>query len=374
MKICFIVNECNFFYSHRFELAKKLASFAEIFLITDIENTNQKVINKVSNSGINIHPVQRRTSRKGISGLILYFFNILNATRKIQPSAIFFVTLEISLIGVMVSWFTRKTRSFYLITGFGPFLFKKNLKNRLLYLVHKIVFFSIKNKQNSQFIFQNLEDKNIFIQKRFSSEKNSFLIHGSGINEKDIKYSQRDSSKPLCFLFSSRLVKAKGIKEYLEAGKIIKDIYPEVSINIAGKYDKTDPDTISKKLFIEIQNSDSVNYLGDIDHDDIQGYYLNSDIFVLPSYGEGLPKSALEAAASGMPLILSNASGCKECLIENENGLLIEMKNVESLKLAMESMILNPKKIPAMSLASRQLIKEKFSIDEIAYSYKNLIC
>ncbi len=373
MKICFVVNECNFFYSHRFGLAKKLASFAEVFIITDTEHADQRVIDKISDSNINIHNVKRRTSTKGIFGFILYLLKIRGEIRKIRPSAIFFVTLEISLVGAILSWFNRRTQLFFLITGFGPFLFKKNLKNRVLYLAHKIVFLSIKYKQNSKFIFQNFEDKNIFIQQRFSSEKNSILIHGSGIDVKNIRYFQRDGSKPLSFLFSSRLVKAKGAKEYLQAGKIIKGIYPEVSINIAGKYDEADPDKISKKLFDEIQNSDSVNYLGEINHDEIQQYYLDSEIFVLPSYGEGLPKSALEAAASGMPLILSDASGCKECLKDKENGLLIEMMNTESLKLAMESMILNPKKISAMSNASRQLVEEKFSIEKIAYAYKNLI-
>ena len=100
---------------------------------------------------------------------------------------------------------------------------------------------------------------------------------------------------------------------------------------------------------------------------------IKSDIFVLPSYGEGLPKAALEAAALGMPLILSNVSGCKECVEDKKNGLLIKSQDVESLITAMKWIILNQDQISTMSQFSREIIERKFSINEIFYSYKNLI-
>ena len=100
---------------------------------------------------------------------------------------------------------------------------------------------------------------------------------------------------------------------------------------------------------------------------------MQSEIFVLPSYGEGLPKAALEAAASGMPLILSDVSGCKECLDDKKNGLLIKSKDVQSLVTAMEWMILNQQQISLMGQVSREIIEKKFSINEIYYAYKNLI-
>ncbi len=373
MKICFVVNECNFFYSHRFELAKKLTNLGEVFLITDCEDTEQKIIKDISEAKIKIHPIQKRLSRKGVQGFIFYFFSLIGAINHIKPSTIFFVTLEISFIGVFISWFKRKINCFYLITGFGPFLYKKSLKHRFLYFLHKIAFLTIRKNPNSKFIFQNIEDKNIFIKDGFASRENSILIHGSGINMNKIHFNKRGGIKSISFLFASRLVNAKGVGEFIQAGREIKNIFPNVNISVAGKYDSNDPDSISEKLFLEIQDSSNINYLGEISIDAMQESFLNYDIFVLPSHGEGLPKAAIEAAASGMPLILSSVSGCKECLNNNENGLLIEKKNVESIKSAMEWMILNQSEIPKMSAASRKFIEEKFSIEKIFNSYKKLL-
>lgn len=373
MKICFVVNECSFFYSHRFELAKKLLSLGEIFLITDYINTDKKILEEINSSGIQLKLVKKRTSHKGIIGFIFYLCSLKRAIKVINPSRIFFVTLEISLAGILVSLLNTKIKCFYLVTGFGPFFFKKNLKNRSIYLFYKCIFLYASIKKNSKFIFQNVEDKNIFIQKKLSSKKNSVLIHGSGINTKQIKFKPKNKSDPVSFLFASRLVKAKGTNEYLVASKLLKNIYPEISINMIGKYDVDDPDSISEDLFSKILSSTHVNYLGEIDIDKMADFLHEYTIFVLPSHGEGLPKSALEAAASGMPLILSSASGCKECILEDKNGLLIESMSGDSLKNAMEWMLLNKKKMEEMSHASRDLIESKFSLEKIFVEYKNII-
>ena len=373
MKICFVVNECSFFYSHRFELAKKLISIGEIFLITDYTNTDKKILQEINSSGIHLKLVKKRASHKGVIGFILYLCNLKKAVKLINPSRIFFVTLEISLAGILVSLLNTKIKCFYLVTGFGPFFFKKNFKSRFIYLFCKFMFLYASIKKNSKFIFQNVEDMNIFIQRRLSSKKNSILIHGSGINTKQVKFKPRNESDPVSFLFASRLVKAKGTNEYVVASELLKNIYPEISINMIGKYDVEDPDSITEDLFKKILTSTHVNYLGEIDIDKMSDLLHEYTIFVLPSHGEGLPKSALEAAASGMPLILSSASGCKECIFENKNGLLIEIMNEDNLKDAMEWMLLNKKKIWEMSNASRNLIESKFSLEKIFLEYKNII-
>lgn len=373
MKICFVINECNFFYSHRFILAKKLTSSAEVFVLTDTSNMESGIIEKILASNIKLYELPRRTSTKGVFGVFFYFTRLLNAIQQIKPSSIFFVTLELSFFGVIISWFYRKISCFYLITGLGQYFFNQSIKNKIINFIYKIIFQSSKLKLNSKFIFQNTDNKKTLIDHGYVLERQSILIHGSGVDLENIKFTKRSGLKPISFLFSSRLVKAKGIREFIEAGIVIKKLYPEISLNIAGRYDPSDPDSISEKLFQEIQNLNIFNYLGNIDYDDTQQLYLNSDIFVLPSYGEGLPKAALEAATSGMPLILSNVSGCAECLHEGINGFVVDFHDALSVKNAMEKFITEPSIIKKMSINSRQLIESKFSIKRISDQYKALL-
>ena len=141
MKTCFVVNKCSFFYSHRFELAKKLASLGEVVLITDTKGTDASVIKNIIANNIKIRSVSKRNSRRGLFGFIMYFFRVFNAIGHTKPQAIFFVTLEISFVGVLISWFRKKHSSYFLITGLGPFFFNKTIKNQLVNCIFKIVFF-----------------------------------------------------------------------------------------------------------------------------------------------------------------------------------------------------------------------------------------
>ena len=373
MKICFVINECNFFYSHRFILAKKLTSSAEVFVLTDTSNMQSDIIEKILASKIKLYELPRRTSKKGVFGVFFYFIRLLNAIQKIKPSSIFFVTLELSFFGIITSWFHRKISCFYLITGLEQYFFNQSVKNKIINFIYKIIFQSSKLKLNSKFIFQNNDNKKTLIGHGYILERQSILIHGSGVDLDNIKFKTRSGLKPISFLFSSRLVKAKGIREFIEAGIVMKKLYPKISLNIAGRYDPSDPDSISEKLFQEIQNLNIFNYLGNIDYDDTQQLYLNADIFILPSYGEGLPKAALEAATSGMPLILSNVSGCAECVHEGINGFVVNVHDALSVKNAMEKFITDPSIIKKMSINSRQLIESKFSIKRISDQYKALL-
>lgn len=373
MKTCFVVNKCSFFYSHRFELAKKLASLGEVVLITDTKGTDASVIKNIIANNIKIRSVSKRNSRRGLFGFIMYFFRVFNAIGHTKPQAIFFVTLEISFVGVLISWFRKKHSSYFLITGLGPFFFNKTIKNQLVNCIFKIVFLTSGLSQKNKYIFQNHNDRNIFLEKKFISVNQSNIIHGNGIPIDKIYYKKRLPSNSLSFLFASRLVISKGINEFIAASKIVKNLYPEISINIAGKYDPTDPESISYNDYKEILNIDIFNFLGDIPHDDMQECYKNSDIFVLPSYSEGLPKAALEAAATGMPLILSNVSGCKDCLIEGKNGLFVKPFDEVDLANQMQNMINLSFKIDEMSKQSRLLIEEKFSLELIAKQYEKII-
>ena len=168
------------------------------------------------------------------------------------------------------------------------------------------------------------------------------------------------------------MVKSKGFNEFLEAGKILTIKYPETKFVVAGKLDFENPETISEKTYQSLKDS-KIEFFGEVAYEEMNNLYKKTTIFVLPSYREGLPKAALEAASTGMPLILTNVPGCRECVEDNVNGYLIREKDSNDLISKMEKVILNPEIIRPMGVSSRKIVEKRFSLNLISQEFLKLI-
>ena len=195
--------------------------------------------------------------------------------------------------------------------------------------------------------------------------KEYLIIPGNGIDQIYYEYRNRSFDKkslPIKILFASRLLTGKGINEFFIAANELGEQLDNIEFFIAGSYEPNNKLSISEQDFQKIQKSDYVQYLGNIKNQDMKNLYLSYDIFILPSYREGLPASALEAAATGMPLILSDVPGCRECVADGKNGFLIQPKSIGSIKGAIIKMHKNSHLIAAFSAESRSLIEKKFTV------------
>jgi glycosyltransferase involved in cell wall biosynthesis len=375
MKICFVINEFSFFKTHRLDLCISLSQLHEITIVTDAVNASGEDLNMLSPYQIKIIHLNQRSGSLNFYSYFLYITKLGKILKKENPKRIFFVTLETSLVGLLLKLFYQNFNMLLLVTGLGPFQKKVKGKKKIFWNLVKALSKLNSKKEGVHFVFQNLEDQKKFLDSNIVTKSSSSIIFGNGINRKKF-FSKRKfniDENNLKFLMVGNLLKSKGIEEYLHASRKIKIKYPTVEFNLAGKYLPSNFDSISKEKFDEICNSRVVNYLGSIEHDEIQDIYNQSTIFVLPSYGEGLPKSALEAASMGMPLIMSNVAGCRECIINNRNGLLVKPENPDALFLAMESFIKNRNLINSMGKRSIALVEEKFSLAVISKQYLDLI-
>ena len=371
MKICFVVNEIGFFISHRFEIAKEFSSKYRVFLITDISKSKSEDLLKLENAGIEILPLKYRSNSASISEYLRYIRELRKKINRCSPEYIFYTTIEISMFGALIHNLINVKKTFFLITGFGPFFLPNNFKTRLFRAVNKVAYLFLILNKNFKFVFQNQDDMNIFISKNISSKSNSLVISGSGINTKEFPFLERDEKKELTFLFAARLVKSKGFNEFLEAGKILTTKYPETKFVVAGKLDFENPETISEKTYQSLKDS-KIEFFGEVSYEKMNNLYKKATIFVLPSYREGLPKAALEAASTGMPLILTDVPGCRECVEDNVNGYLIREKDSNDLISKMEKIILNPEIIRPMSISSRKIIEKRFSLNLISQEFLKL--
>jgi glycosyltransferase involved in cell wall biosynthesis len=173
------------------------------------------------------------------------------------------------------------------------------------------------------------------------------------------------------FCFAGRLEKSKGIIELLEATKNLASEYSNFRLIIAGGYTVGKRDSISESNIQSLKQHKLIEYLGNIPHSEINNLYQKTDVFVLPSYREGLSKAALEAASNGMALIVADVPGCRECI--DNNGLLVKARDSRDLAEKMEYFINNYGAVEELGRNSKKNIAEKYSLEKISKKYLDLI-
>ena len=374
MKVCFVIPNFNFFKTHRADLVKSLAKHYEMHIITDINSVIENEIKEFSRYKIKIHHLEARSGSMGFNAYFKYLLNLKKEIDSLNLDYIFYTTLEISFFGALVKYFINIKKSFFLVTGVGSTFHSNKFKYQLFRIIQKITFKICALKNNYLFIFQNNDDLDLFLRRGFASNKKCIVIPGNGINTNQFSFFSRDFLKEPIFFFASKLLISKGVEEYLKAARHLMNKQISAKFLIAGKYDPAESDPISASSYEALQNDNQVTYLGELSYEQMSEAYNNSTIFVLPSYGEGLPKVLLEAAATGLPLITTDVPGCRDCIENEKNGKLIKARNFHELKDAMESFILaDENTMLEYSKKSSLIVKSKFSIDVITKKYIDLL-
>ena len=373
MKILFVVNELDFFLRAHINLASNINQTHKIEVIADTSKSSTKDLDLVEKMGIKLHVFNRKKNTNNLFSYLSFVFSLLLLLRNIKPDYVFYITLEMSFFGSLISYFIKIKKSIFVITGLGPFFFKKEFKyrffNRLQWYGFRLLGIL---RNNFHFIFLNSADKELLSSAYKINSSYYSLIHGEGINELEFRNIQRDISVPK-FLLASRLIKSKGIECYIAAAKRIKAKYPHVEFSIAGIFDIDNPESISLQLFEEIKADVDITFLGEISHDHMEECLHKNNIFVLPSEREGLPKAVTEAATTGMPLILSDVPGCVDCVVDNKSGKLVNYMDENDLYGAMKCFVDDTDLITIMGKESAEFAREKFSIETITKQYLEII-
>ena len=248
-----------------------------------------------------------------------------------------------------------------LITGLGFTFTGVSAKAKIL---QKVAEFLYKRsiKKNKMVIFQNKDDQALFRQLRLLGDnQKSTVVDGSGVNLNRYPYrvnEKKDSN--IKFIFVARLIKEKGIHLFINAAKQLKKEFEQAEFHVVGAPDKS-PSSIQIEDLNELNRNGTIVYHGRVNN--IPDLLHNSDVFVLPTYyREGVPRSILEALSVGLPIITTDTPGCKETIVENKNGVLINPNNQEELKSAIRFFLENPSKIKEMGLESRNLAQNKFDV------------
>ena len=282
---------------------------------------------------------------------------IKSLLKKEAPDKIFCYQAKTVIYGCSAAHQLGITEVYPLIAGLGSVFLSHGLKASLL---RKILVTEYKSalKHAKKVFFQNHDDSDMFVKNKILNQENITYINGSGVNVNQFVVTELPETPS--FLNISRLIRDKGVREYLDACRIVKKEHPEYRCLLVGPFD-SNPTAITKEELDEYINDGTIEYFGE--QSDVKPYIAQASIFVLPSYHEGTPKTVLEAMACGRAVITTNAPGCKETVANNENGLLVEPKNHIMLADAMLELASNPEKVRQMGLKGRELAVNKFSVD-----------
>ena len=277
---------------------------------------------------------------------------------RISPNYVLSYTIKPVIYGTIVSFLMRVPNRFALITGLGSnFVNYQDSKDTFS---RKLVRFLYKISLNltSKTIFQNNDDKDLFIAKRIMIDNDKIhVVNGSGVNLNHYKEASFPDS--LRFLFVGRFLKSKGLKEFIEAAKIINAKNKNVKFTIAGSIEEGGDSILIDEInhFIETGVIENLGYLNDI-----RVAISNCSVFVLPSYREGTPRSVLEAMAMGRAIITTNAPGCRETVRNGFNGFLVRTGSVDDLVQAMNLFKDNHDLIQKMGKNSLKLVTKKYDV------------
>jgi glycosyltransferase involved in cell wall biosynthesis len=310
------------------------------------------------------NPVEVTMQRTGMNPLkdIKTIFSIKKVLKENQIDILFPYTIKPVIYGSIAASLLNIS-TFSLITGLGYTFSATSFKSKVLQKFSQFLYRKALSK-NKVVIFQNTDDHQLFIDKKVMTKSQPFaIVSGSGVNLDEYRFRRKpNTGEKIIFVFVARLIREKGINLFLEAAKHLKVKYPNTEFHVFGGLTVNSPSRIDEKVLNNYIDKGYIVYQGE--QDNIQDYLFNSDVFVLPTfYREGIPRSSLEALSVGMPIIITDSPGCRETVIDEENGILIETQNLDALMNAMEFFIKAPSNIEKMGIKSREYAEKRFDVN-----------
>lgn len=362
-KACIIGNQAFSLLNFRGPLmAEMLASGVRVFAFApDYDDDTRSQV-----SALGAEPIDFSLSRAGMNPIrdCIDMLHLALLLREIKPDLTLTYFAKPVIYGTLAAWMARVPRRFAMIEGLG-YAFtsgegKTPLRRRVLSGIVGILY-DIALKRADGVFFLNRDDAEEFLGRRLIDPARVILLGGIGVNL-DEWPSAPPVTKPITFLLAARLLREKGIIEYAQAARSIKEKHPDTRFILLGGLD-ANPGSLSFNDVQQWVTDGILEWPGHVRN--VSAWMAMASVFVLPSYREGVPRSTQEALAMARPIITTDAPGCRETVVEGKNGFLVPVRDVGALAAAMERFILRPELIDKMGRASRGIAEERFDVHKI---------
>lgn len=365
-KMIFVVNIAKFFLSHWLPEANEARKRGYDVHVATMAGPE---VLQIEAAGLTHHVMPLSRSGKNIFSELKSFFYLLTLFRGLKPSLVHLMTIKPVIYGGLAARLTNVPGVLAVVTGLGYVFIHHGLRAILVRSLVSFLYKRVFAHQNLLAVFENDSDMQSFLQSGIVVPEKARIINGAGVDLE--KYHVVPESIDIFTVtFAARLLKDKGFNEFVASARLLKARYPAMRFWVAGDTDEGNPASISPQLIQQLEKEQLVEFLGF--RDDIPQVFAASNLVVLPSYREGLPKVLIEAAACGRAIITTDVPGCRHAIIDGETGILVAVKQVEPLADAIETLYKNPAKRLAMAANGRALAMRKYNIANTVAAYFTL--
>jgi glycosyltransferase involved in cell wall biosynthesis len=366
-KIVLVANSTWNIYNFRLNLIKKLeASNCEIVVVAPIDEYIHYLYEAVNIKHIPLKNLSRKSTNPFKD--ILLLLELFRIYRNEKPDIVIHYTIKPNIFGNFAAYL-NKIISICVVTGLGYTFLNEGWAKKVSTFLYRYSF-SLSDKV----VFENADDKDLFVKEKLAKEDICIALKGCGV---DTSYFQPQNNKlkkkpKIIFLFIGRLLYDKGIVEFVEAAKTFNQKRDDAEFWVVGELDAGNPSAINKSQLLDWVDKKYILYHGTTT--DIRSFIKKSDVIVLPSYREGLPKVILEGMAMGKPIITTLTAGCQQTVDEGRNGYLIPIKDHLALTEAMEKLAdFDEDDLKVMGILSRKKVVQEFDDKIITREYIKLL-
>ena len=366
-KALFIVNRPDYFLSHRLALAQSLADDGYEIHIASVKHQS---VSQLVSLGFHFHFVDIERGRTNPIKELFGLLSIVKLIKQLQPDIVHCITMKPVLYGGIAARLLGIRKVVVAIAGLGSVFTTDSAKNRVLRLISVQLYKLALGNARLTAIFQNKHDRAFFVERNIIPMQRTRLIKGSGVALDKFAFAPLPESGKKAVLLSARLLREKGVFEFLDAAKQVLTARTDVEFWLAGDIDPANPSSLTEQDIETWSKISGIKFLGF--QSDIYNVIKASTLVVLPSYREGFPKALIEAAAVGRAIITTDVPGCEDAVINNETGFLVPVKQVDSLIEKIHYLLDHHDRCVAFGLAGRVFAENNFDISSVVLAHREI--
>ena len=361
--LMFVVNVDWFFLSHRLPIA--LAAMRQGYQVHIATGLTDK-LDELQSHGLVVHPLALDRSSAGVGNVWRTMAQLWKVFRVVRPDVVHLVTIKPVLLGGLVAQLVGVPAVVASVSGLG-FVFiargaKAALRRRLVGGLYRAAF----GHRNLKVIFQNPDDLASLAQLAHLPDSKVAMIRGSGVDLVQYYHTPVPPDLPVVLL-AARLLADKGVREFVEAARLLRQQGVSARFSLVGSVDPANPATLADTELAQWANEGVVELWGQ--RSDMPEVLRCAHLVVLPSYREGLPKILLEAAACGRAVVTTDVPGCRDAIDPGVTGLLVPAGNTPALADALKELINDPGRCQALGNAGRALAERAFDVRQVVAAH-----